>query len=273
MDTPAKSQNPPSSTEGLSNQAQSFAEFKRILETKSNANFLQESIRALGNSIQRTNQKTVQGILDDLTTTIEFFNKMGARTEHQGLFKSRLTFKAISEIYKIMIRRELSARLRKAGQIDIKEVMARITKQTRRFQDLSVDSKNLIQQYASKVLRDGMTVLVHGHSTCVMEVIGSAHQQGIRLKVIATHCTNEGHLVQAFCDEHKIPCKLVQNTSVGLCMDLVDCVFVGAEVVLENGGIVNKLGTFTIALCAKQFNKPFYVFAESLKFLKRFPLK
>ena len=53
----------------------------------------------------------------------------------------------------------------------------------------------------------------------------------------------------------------------------MDCVFVGAEVVLENGGIVNKLGTFTIALCAKQFNKPFYVFAESLKFLKSFPLQ
>ena len=42
---------------------------------------------------------------------------------------------------------------------------------------------------------------------------------------------------------------------------------------MENGGIVNKIGTFTIALCAKAYNKPFYVFAESLKFLKRFPLQ
>ena len=49
--------------------------------------------------------------------------------------------------------------------------------------------------------------------------------------------------------------------------------FVGAEAVLENGGIVNNLGTFTIALCAKAYNKPFYVFAETLKFLKRFPLQ
>ena len=51
------------------------------------------------------------------------------------------------------------------------------------------------------------------------------------------------------------------------------CVFVGAEAVLENGGIVNRVGTFTIALCAKAYNKPFYVFAESLKFLKFFPLQ
>ena len=56
-------------------------------------------------------------------------------------------------------------------------------------------------------------------------------------------------------------------------MDQVDCVFVGAEAVLENGGIVNRVGTFTIALCAKAYGKPFYVFAESLKFLKFFPLQ
>lgn len=55
-------------------------------------------------------------------------------------------------------------------------------------------------------------------------------------------------------------------------MNQVDCVFVGAEAVLENGGIANRVGTFTIALCAKAYNKPFYVFAESLKFLKFFPL-
>ena len=56
-------------------------------------------------------------------------------------------------------------------------------------------------------------------------------------------------------------------------MNHIDCVFVGADCVLENGGIVNRIGTFTIALCAKAYNKPFYVFCESLKFFKRFPLQ
>ena len=56
-------------------------------------------------------------------------------------------------------------------------------------------------------------------------------------------------------------------------MNSVDCVFVGAEAVLENGGIVNRIGTLTVAMCAKAYNKPFYVFVESLKFLKRFPLQ
>ena len=76
------------------------------------------------------------------------------------------------------------------------------------------------------------------------------------------------------CEELNIPCTVVLDSSVGMYMSLkVDCVFVGAEAVLENGGIFNRIGTMTIALCAKAYNKPFYVFAESLKFLKRFPLE
>ena len=81
-----------------------------------------------------------------------------------------------------------------------------------------------------------------------------------------------GKLVKKFCDELNIPCKIVVDASIGLCMSHIDCVLVGADVVLENGGIVNRIGTYTIALCAKQFDKPFYVFVESLKFFKRFPL-
>ena len=66
---------------------------------------------------------------------------------------------------------------------------------------------------------------------------------------------------------------MVLDSAVGMVMSQIDCVFVGAEAVVENGGIINKIGTFTIALCAKAYNKPFYVFAESLKFIKRFPLQ
>jgi len=42
-------------------------------------------------------------------------------------------------------------------------------------------------------------------------------------------------------------------------------VLVGAEGVVENGGVINKLGTYQIALAAAAHNTPFYVAAESYK--------
>jgi len=49
-------------------------------------------------------------------------------------------------------------------------------------------------------------------------------------------------------------------------------VLVGAEGVVENGGIINKLGTYTIALAAAAHQTPMYVAAESYKFARLYPL-
>ncbi|KAG9586791.1 translation initiation factor-like protein eIF-2B subunit alpha, partial [Aureobasidium melanogenum] len=48
--------------------------------------------------------------------------------------------------------------------------------------------------------------------------------------------------------------------------------FVGAEGVVENGGIISRLGTYQIAMLAKAANKPFYVVSESHKFVRLYPL-
>ena len=55
-------------------------------------------------------------------------------------------------------------------------------------------------------------------------------------------------------------------------MDQVDLCLVGAEGVMENGGIINKLGTYQIALVAKALKRPFYVAVESYKFARMYPL-
>jgi translation initiation factor eIF-2B subunit alpha len=44
---------------------------------------------------------------------------------------------------------------------------------------------------------------------------------------------------------------------------------VGAEVILDNGAILNRAGTSIVALLAHHSRKPFYVFAESYKFLRK----
>lgn len=49
-------------------------------------------------------------------------------------------------------------------------------------------------------------------------------------------------------------------------------VLVGAEAVVESGGIINKLGTYTVSLAAKMHSVPVYVAAESYKFARLFPL-
>jgi hypothetical protein len=49
-------------------------------------------------------------------------------------------------------------------------------------------------------------------------------------------------------------------------------VIVGAEGVVENGGIISRMGTYQIGMLAKAKGKPFYVVAESHKFVRLYPL-
>lgn len=62
-----------------------------------------------------------------------------------------------------------------------------------------------------------------------------------------------------------VPVKLLIDSAVAYSMDEVDMVFVGADGVVESGGVINMMGTYQIALVAKSMNKPVYVAAESYK--------
>lgn len=64
-----------------------------------------------------------------------------------------------------------------------------------------------------------------------------------------------------------IPVKLLLDSAVAYTMDEVDMVFVGADGVVESGGIINMMGTYQTALVAHSMNKPVYVAAESYKVL------
>ena len=64
-----------------------------------------------------------------------------------------------------------------------------------------------------------------------------------------------------------VPC-----AALGYIIERVDMVLVGAEAVAESGGIVNKLGTYPMAMVAKLFNKPVYCAVESYKFARVYPL-
>ena len=65
---------------------------------------------------------------------------------------------------------------------------------------------------------------------------------------------------------------VILDAAVGAVMERVNFVLLGAEGVVESGGIINKIGTTSMALCAKMYNKPVYVGVESCKFVRFYPL-
>eukprot|EP01135_Chromosphaera_perkinsii_P005095 Nk52_evm6s316 gene=Nk52_evmTU6s316 len=105
-------------------------------------------------------------------------------------------------------------------------------------------------------------------------MLWKAANHGRKFSVFVTESRpdSSGYTAAEILKQHDIPVTVIMDSAVGYIMEKVDFVLVGAEGVVENGGIVNKIGTYPIALCAKSIQKPVYAVAESFKFVRLFPL-
>jgi methylthioribose-1-phosphate isomerase len=105
-------------------------------------------------------------------------------------------------------------------------------------------------------------------------VIRATKEAGKKIKVIATETrpVQQGSRLTAFELKHDgIDVSLIPDTAVGYTMAnrLVNKVVVGADRILRTGHVYNKIGTYQVALMAKQHGIPFYVAAP----LSTFDLK
>jgi len=136
------------------------------------------------------------------------------------------------------------------------------------------EARGKITRFASKFILDGSKVLTHSRSRVVLQTLYQAHKQGKRFEVFVTISApdNSGKRMHKELKAMDIPCTLILDSAIGYVMEQIDFIMVGAEGVLESGGIVNKVGSYTMAVCAKEMKRPFYVLTESFKFSRLFPL-
>eukprot|EP00126_Sphaerothecum_destruens_P005936 Sdes_comp19125_c0_seq1m9840 len=135
-------------------------------------------------------------------------------------------------------------------------------------------SKSKIAKLSYAFIRDGATILTHSYSRVVIKILLEAAAKNRRFKVYVTESQPDcsGLKTAQLLQKVGIPVTVVLDAAVGFVMEKVDFVIVGAEGVVESGGIVNKIGTYPIATCAKSVRKPFYAVAESFKFVRQFPI-
>ena len=129
-------------------------------------------------------------------------------------------------------------------------------------------------QYGAGLLQDGARVLTHcnagalataGHGTA-LGVIRSAVQAGKRIEVIANETRpflQGARLTVWELAREGIPVSLIVDSAAGYLMSRkdIDAVLVGADRIAANGDVVNKIGTYTVAVLADRHKIPFYVAA------------
>lgn len=172
---------------------------------------------------------------------------------------------------------------RPSARGDFDQIRAHLAQNGRLFVERAKAARDTIAGLGRHFIRDGDVVLTNGGSRVVASLLKSAAESSdvggrgsIRFRVIyvvasETDDAESRQIVEAL-RERDIPVAAVPPTAIAYCMHMVTQCFVGAEGVVENGGIVSRMGTYQTGMLAKAAGKPFYVVSESHKFVRLHPL-
>jgi translation initiation factor eIF-2B subunit alpha len=170
------------------------------------------------------------------------------------------------------------------GGGDFEAIRRHLLTNGRLFVERAKAAREQIASFGVHFVRDGCTILTMGGSRVVGALLrGAADASGgsVRFKVIyvlpPTSSTlmnppPEGSNIVSGLRKKGVPVATISEGAVAYALGKVDMVIVGAEGVVENGGVISRLGTYQLGILAKSAGKPMYVVAESHKFVRIFPL-
>jgi eIF-2B alpha/beta/delta-like uncharacterized protein len=158
----------------------------------------------------------------------------------------------------------------------VDELRESVVREALRIYDEDVRTNKALGEVGSELINDGDTVLTHcnagalataGYGTA-LGVIRHAWYSGKKIKVIATETRpmlQGARLTVWELKKEGIPVTLISDNMVGYVMSkgLVSKVFVGADRILRSGHVINKIGTYTLAVLAHYHKIPFYAVAPT----------
>ena len=154
------------------------------------------------------------------------------------------------------------------------EIRQRLIAEAQIVREEDIAINQAIGQHGAPLVPDGKTVLTHcnagalataGYGTA-LGVIRAAVAAGKKIDVFAdeTRPFLQGARLTVWELQHdSIPTTLITDNMAGhfLHSGRIGCVIVGADRIAANGDVANKIGTYGVAVLAKENNVPFYVAA------------
>jgi methylthioribose-1-phosphate isomerase len=206
---------------------------------------------------------------DTITATNfdDFFKEMEQQCDHLG--KSRPT--AVNLAWAINRMKQVAKDSKTLSVPDLKnrlkeEALTILT------EDISINQS--MGQYGQTLVESGNVILTHCNAGALatagfgtaLGVVRASVNAGKNIRVLAneTRPFLQGARLTAWeLKEDNIPVKLITDSMCGFFMknQEVDLVVVGADRIAGNGDVANKIGTYMVAVLAKENNIPFYVAA------------
>ncbi|KAK8759067.1 hypothetical protein V5799_003301 [Amblyomma americanum] len=229
-----------------------------MLQNNSDLSPAVASLQLLLEFIEKDDYTTIQGMKDNLQHVIS------------DLCTAKCSITCVRSACELFVRFATLTSL--DGAID--ECKENMSTRGKAFLEKMRAARSKIAALAAPFVQDRTTILTHSFSRVVRDTLFAAADDHKHFHVFVTESAPDysGRQLYDVLEERGISVTLIVDAAVGYILEKVDMVLLGAEGVVESGGIINKIGTYTMAMCAKEKNIPLYVLAESFKFARQYPL-
>ncbi len=115
------------------------------------------------------------------------------------------------------------------------------------------------------------SVITLSRSGTAISVLKLWHKKNKKLKVVVCESRPKFEGRQTAMDLLKagLNVELITDSMIGIFVNKTDCALIGADLILKNGNVVNKVGSKPLALLCLEAMKPFYVVASKSKVSKK----
>ena len=139
------------------------------------------------------------------------------------------------------------------------------------------EAQDKINNHVVKLINSKDILFTHCHSTNVVKSVIYSKQQGKKFEVYNTETRPlfQGRKTSREFAKAKIKVTQFVDSAVGIALSKkqktkkVTKIFLGCDAILKNGDVINKVGSKTIAILAKENKIPLYIVADSWKFTKK----
>lgn len=130
-----------------------------------------------------------------------------------------------------------------------------------------IDRQDAIYENAAPLVEEGDVVYTHCHSSSVTSVLRNvADERDFRARVTETRPLYQGRETARELAEIGVPVRFYVDSGARIALREADVMMIGADAVLDNGKVINKIGSEMFAEIARGYDVPVYVVTNSWKY-------
>jgi ribose 1,5-bisphosphate isomerase len=237
--------------------------------------------------VSRIKNLKIQGAQHIAVASLKYIKKHSQHSQLSQNIPKYLYLKHFKELIKLIeqsrptepltfnLLNYLESSVSKKQNLNTENLPKKVIKEITYLESLLNNSRIKIEHYGQVLIKSNQNILTHCHSSEVENILIKSHASGKKFKVFNTETRPlfQGRITAKNLLKKNISTTMVADSAASFLISessgknvMIDVAFLGADAILPDGSVINKIGSYGIALSCYHTKVPLYIVSPLLKY-------